>query len=175
MPGNATNADPLAEGLAMLMRMRPLDGFDFDRWAQIRRDCTKLLKDYGPVIREFGWTVSDVFGYQPRGRGTVGLGVDLRGGTITRMKPRHVLIWRPKAGSSKWVRASGWVQSREMAPIWEGADVDGPVWHRPRNLPVPPPVAVQPVLPTPEPVEVPMLVMPPHVFAAFTGPSCAIH
>lgn len=58
--------EPVAEGLEKLLRMKPLNGFDFDRWAQIRRDCTKLLKDHGPVIQEYGWTVLDVFGYMPK-------------------------------------------------------------------------------------------------------------
>lgn len=170
-----TAPDPMVEGLEKLLRMKPLDGFDFERWAQIRRDCTKLLKDYGSQIREFGWTVSDVFGYDPKCpyHGS-GLGLYLRGGKITRFRPRDVLVWAPNGGGGKWSRKSGWATPREKPPIWEGADVDGPVWHRPRNLPVPSPVAAQ-LAPVPEPVEVPMLVMPPHVFAAFTGPSCAIH
>lgn len=171
-----TPVDPIAEGLEKLLRMKPLDGFDFDRWAQIRRDCTKLIKDHGSVIREYGWTVLDVFGYMPKAPSEpFGLGLDIRGGTITRIAPRHVLIWRPKAGSSKWSIFRGRSRAKHIVPIWEGVAVDGPVWHRPRKQSSDVSAPAQSGLSTSEVVKVPMLFMPEHVFIAFTGPSCAIH
>lgn len=183
-PGTvALSTDILGEGLDKLLRMRPPEKFDFDRWAQIRRDCTKLIKDHGPCMCEFKWTLADVFGldrgYCNHGSG---LAVCLRGGMITRLGPRLVFVWRPLAGSSKWQRKSGWAKPCKLPLIWEGADVAGPVWHRPRRSPAPPApppapraLPIQSGLSESEAVEAPTLFMPEHVFIAFTGPSCAIH
>lgn len=171
IPLNPTN---LAEGLERLLRMKPLDGLDFDRWAQIRRDCTKLIKDHGAAMVEFKWTLADVFGLA-RGHciHDSGLAVCLYGGMITRLEPRQVLVWRPLAGSSKWQRKSGRAKPCTLPLIWDGVDVAGPVWHRPRKPPAPLPT--QAGLSGPEVLKAPMLFMPEHVFRAFAGPSCAIH
>lgn len=169
----------LAEGLEKLLRMKPLDGFDFDRWAQIRRDCTKLIKDHGAAMVAFNWTLADVFGVT-RGYcvNESGLAFCLRGGKVSRMRERFVFLWRPVGGTSKWARKSGWAKPSTLRMIWEGADVGGPVWHCPRNSPLPPPrpgPSVPAALPLPEVAKLSTLVIPVHAFAAIMGPSCAVH
>lgn len=80
-------------GLIQLAERGVPRGAGRDRWRQIVEDATALVRRYGQAVLAAGWSIENIFGFDPDPiSGGYGLAVAMRGRLLVDITPRVAIL-----------------------------------------------------------------------------------